>query len=222
MMNASIVTQSTRSPLKKKVHQILEDDHQPQYFSDAMSVLNQPGGGGGRKSYYIVYNRTTSDCSRDDNDDMSAVTHPTLATSSRRDAPPTTSYQPNVRHASPPKRRVSFHREATPNIVDDLSMTSMPPKSRSKLDMLYYDRQTSSSSATGGGGGVGNSSPRSLYRSSPVLSMLDEDDVLLAYSSSSMIDDEDDINVQGFASQAAETCVACTLPVIHFIQFFMC
>ena len=202
MMTASIVTQSTRSPLKKKVHQILEDDHQPQYFSDAMSVLNQPGGGGGRKSYYIVYNRTTSDC--------------------RRDAPPTTSYQPNARHASPPKRRVSFHREATPNIVDDLSMTSMPPKSRSKLDMLYYDRQTSSSSATGGGGGVGNSSPRSLYRSSPVLSMLDEDDVLLAYSSSSMIDDEDDINVQGFASQAAETCVACTLPVIHFIQFFMC
>jgi hypothetical protein len=223
MMDVSIVTQSTRSPLKKKVHQILKDDHQPQYFSDAMSVLNrQPGGGGGGggKAYYVVYNRTTSDCSRDDNDDMSAVT---LATS-RRDDPPTTSYQPNVRHVSPPKRTVSFRREvATPN-VDDLSTTSMPPKSRSKLDMLYYDRQTSSSSATGdvGGDGVGNSSPRSLYRSSPVLSMLDEDDVLLAYSYSSMIDEEDDINVQGFASQAAETCVACTLPVIHFIQFFMC
>ena len=208
MMNASIVTQSTRSPLKKKVHQI-PDDHQPQYFSDAMSVLNQPGGGGGGKSYYVVYNRTTSDCSRDDADDMSAVTLPTLATSSRRDAPP-------------PKRRVSFHREATLN-VDDLSTTSMPPKSRSKLDMLYYDRQTSSrSSGTGGGDGGGNGSPRSLHRSSPVLSMLDEDDVLLAYSSSSMIDEDDDINVQGFASQAAETCVACTLPVIHFIQFFMC
>ena len=86
--------------------------------------------------------------------------------------------------------------------------------------MLYYDRQTSSrSSGTGGGG---NSSPRSLRRSSQVLSMLDEDDVLLAYSPSFMIDDEGDINVQGFASQAAETCVACTLPVIHFIQFFMC
>ena len=90
--------------------------------------------------------------------------------------------------------------------------------------MLYYDRQTSSrSSGTGDGdGGGGNSSPRSLHRSSPVLSMLDEDDVLLAYSSSSMIDEDDDINVQGFASQAAETCAACTLPVIHFIQFFMC
>ena len=90
--------------------------------------------------------------------------------------------------------------------------------------MLYYDRQTSSrSSGTGGGGGGGgNSSSRSLRRSSPVLSMLDEDDVLLAYSPSFMIDDEGDINVQGFASQAAETCVACTLPVIHFIQFFMC
>ena len=86
--------------------------------------------------------------------------------------------------------------------------------------MLYYDRQTSSrSSGTGGGG---NSSPRSLRRSSQVLSMLDEDDVLLAYSPSFMIDDEGDINVQGFASQAAETCAACTLPVIHFIQFFMC
>jgi hypothetical protein len=120
MMDASIVTQSTRS--KKKVHQILlESDHQPQYFSDAMSVLSQPSGGGGKSSYYVVYNRTTSDCSRDDDDDMSAVTLPTLATSSRRDAPP-------------PKRRVSFHREATLNI-DDLSTTSMPPKSRSKLDM---------------------------------------------------------------------------------------
>ena len=213
MMNASIVTQSTRSPLKKKVHQILEDDHQPQYFSDAMSVLNrQPGGGGRGKAYYVVYNRTTSDCSRDDDaDDMSAVTLATLATlaTSRRE-----------RDAPPPKRRVLFHRESTLN-VDDLSSTSKPPKSRNKLDMLYYDRQTSSrSSGTGDGGG--NSSPRSLHRSSPILSMLDEDDVLLAYSSSSMIDDEDDINVQGFASQAAETCVACTLPVIHFIQFFMC
>ena len=167
MMDASIVTQSTRS--KKKVHQILlESDHQPQYFSDAMSVLSQPSGGGGKSSYYVVYNHTTSDCKRDDDDDMSAVTLPTLATSSRRDAPPQ-------------MRRVSFLC-----------------------------------------GGDDISSPRSLHRSSPVLSMLDEDDVLLAYSSSSMIDDEDDINVQGFASQAAETCVACTLPVIHFIQFFIC
>ena len=201
-MNASIVTQSTRLPLKKKVHQILEDDHQPQYFSDAISVLNhQPSGGGRGNAYYVVYNRPTSDCSRDDDaddDDMSAVTLPTLA-ASRRDAPPTTSYQPNVRRVSPP----------------------MPPKS--KLDMLYYDRQTSSrSSGTGDGDGGGNSSPRSLHRSSPVPSMLDEDDALLAYSPSSMIDDEDDINLQGFASQAAETCVACTLTVIHFIQFFMC
>lgn len=116
MMNASIVTQSTRSPLKKKVHQTLleDDDHQPQYFSDAISVLKnqQPGGGGRGKAYYVVY--------------------------------------------------------------------------------------------------------------TPVLSKLDEDDVLLAYSPSSMIDDEDDINVQGFVTQVAETCVACTLPVIHFIQFFMC
>eukprot|EP00984_Skeletonema_dohrnii_P015749 scaffold6863_cov103-Skeletonema_dohrnii-CCMP3373.AAC.6 len=38
----------------------------------------------------------------------------------------------------------------------------------------------------------------------------------------SMLDDEEYDNISGFASHAAEACVACSIPVLHFIQFFMC
>ncbi|KAK1733757.1 hypothetical protein QTG54_015612 [Skeletonema marinoi] len=50
-------------------------------------------------------------------------------------------------------------------------------------------------------------SPRRSEQSSPTISMLD---------------DEEYDNDSGFASHAAEACVACSIPVLHFIQFFMC
>lgn len=34
--------------------------------------------------------------------------------------------------------------------------------------------------------------------------------------------DDDDFIDTGFASHAADACVACSIPVLHFIQFFMC
>ncbi len=35
-------------------------------------------------------------------------------------------------------------------------------------------------------------------------------------------DNDDDFIDTGFASHAANACVACSIPVLHFIQFFMC
>ena len=44
------------------------------------------------------------------------------------------------------------------------------------------------------------------------------------YNSVSMLDDDvdQDDDSSGFASHTAEACVACSLPVLHFLQFFMC
>ena len=40
----------------------------------------------------------------------------------------------------------------------------------------------------------------------------------------SILDDVDhnDDDDSGFASHAADACVACSIPVLHFLQFFMC
>ncbi len=48
-------------------------------------------------------------------------------------------------------------------------------------------------------------------RRPPAISMMQDDD-----------DDEYDYYEDGCASHAAEACVASSIPVLHFIQFFMC
>ena len=54
---------------------------------------------------------------------------------------------------------------------------------------------------------------RSIHDNSPSFSMLDDGDENYY---------DDDHSDAGFASQAAGACVACSIPVLHFIKFFMC
>jgi hypothetical protein len=80
------------------------------------------------------------------------------------------------------------------DLVANHSMIETKPKS------IMYDKNI-----------AGSSTPRSVQERSspPAFTMLDDDEDY----------DDDD---EGFVSFAAGACVACFIPVVHFIQFFMC
>jgi len=80
------------------------------------------------------------------------------------------------------------------DLVANHSMIETKPKS------IMYDKNI-----------AGSSTPRSVQERSspPAFTMRDDDEDY----------DDDD---EGFVSFAAGACVACFIPVLHFIQFFMC
>ena len=50
----------------------------------------------------------------------------------------------------------------------------------------------------------------------------ESDDDIDGDSIANEADDDIPIDTESFASHAADACVACSIPVLHFIQFFMC
>ena len=91
--------------------------------------------------------------------------------------------------------------------------------SRKNILLLPANSMIDSSGMASDTDNVGNSNsstPRRNERNSPaVSSMMGDED----YGGDFHLDPG---YVKAFASHAADACVACSIPVLHFIQFFMC
>ena len=111
---------------------------------------------------------------------------------------------------------VIYHRGASGESRDDnehdtLNHSSLRNDAAREDDgMVYSSKQNHMflSANNGKSCAYHNTSSRS-QQSSPAISELSEED------------DSDDSEA-GFVSYTAEACVACSIPVLHFLQYFMC
>ena len=102
---------------------------------------------------------------------------------------------------------------------EDRGITSS--SSRKNILMLQATNSMISSSGMASATNTGSSScPRRSEGRSPPISVLGSEDFL----GGNEADDDIPINIntESFASHAADACVACSIPVLHFIHFFMC
>ena len=100
---------------------------------------------------------------------------------------------------------------------EDRGITSS--SSRKNILMLQATNSMISSSGMAIDTNTGSSScPRRSEGRSPPISVLGSEDFL----GGNEADDDIPIDTESFASHAADACVACSIPVLHFIQFFMC
>ena len=110
---------------------------------------------------------------------------------------------------------VIYHRDVSGECRDDETIISSNDGNRRHCEVerdVTFARITSKEADNNGSmydTNTGSSSSRRREERYYSVSMLDDD-----------VDQDDDSS--GFASHTAEACVACSIPVLHFLQFFMC